>query len=85
MAYKILDPKGVGYSHEGGVTVIPKDGILEDKLIADGSFRQEFIDKAVDSGRLENIGEKKVSPIAPDNRKMPEAEIKKDKPKKKGK
>lgn len=86
MSYKVLDPKGIGYSHEGGVTIIPKDGTLEDRLITDGSFRQEFIEVAIAQGRLISLGEKQVPVIAPENRKMPEAEIKKESKKnKKGK
>ena len=80
MSYKVLDQKGVGYSCESGVIVIPKDGVLDDKLIKEGLFRQESIDGMVKDGRLQAI---KV--IAPDNMKMPISETKKETKKTKGK
>jgi hypothetical protein len=83
MSYKVLDPNGVGYSCESGVIVIPKGGILEDKLILENLFRQEAIDGMIKDGRLESVSGKKV--IAPDNMKMPIVETKKESKKTKGK
>lgn len=81
MAYKVIDPKGVGYTGDSGVIIIPKDGILDDKLIDETYFRQEAIDGMVKDGRLKKTSEKV---IAPENRKMPVAEIKAEKKSPKG-
>lgn len=87
MAYKVIDEKGIGYSHEGGTTIIPKGGIIEDKLIdgPGGEFRQAAIDGMVRSGRIEPINKSSTKVISPDNMKMPEVSKKAIEPKPKTK
>lgn len=81
--YKVTDEKGIAYTSDSGLIVIPNGGTLDDSLISSGYFRQEGIDALVKDGRLKKVGAEKI--IAPSNMKMPVVEIKADKKSTKGK
>lgn len=66
MAYKVIDPKGVGYTDDSGVKIIQFGHTLDDQLIEQGLFTRECIDRLVRVGRIELKEPPKVSaPPAP--------------------
>ena len=83
MAYKVLDPNGIGISTETGVIIIPVNGTIDEKFITQGLITEPCIAKLIKKGRLQGSGSvaKEGKVIAPDNRIMPAL---KTKSKKKG-
>ena len=59
MAYRVIDGNGVAYSDNGGRRVLQRGNVLPDSLIERGFFTKGCIELLLNSGRIEEITEKR--------------------------
>ena len=76
--YEVLDKNGIGYSDQNGKRIIiPQGKPLENKLIDDGLFTKESVQRLIKVGRLKGSesslqenDQKPKKAVSPQNKKL---------------